>query len=104
MNKKPDKILIAILLLGLVLRVIGITYGVPLWLVGHGPPFVLSSLKMIELKTLIPAFHESEFATISYFPPYLSYLYLPPFMAILVVKFVSFAGSAAQFAQYVLLD
>mgnify|MGYP001560131859 FL=1 len=104
MSTKTNKILMIILLLGLALRVIGITYGLPLWLVGDEPPFVLSALKMIELKTLIPALYSAEFEKISYFPPYLAYLYILPFLIILAVKFVLFAESTMQFSQYLLLD
>ena len=53
--KKSKLILVAILLLALGVRLIGIDYGLPLALVHDEPPFIFGALKMLELKTLIPA-------------------------------------------------
>ncbi|MDO8500071.1 MAG: hypothetical protein Q7S66_05480 [bacterium] len=71
--KKP---IFLILLLALVLRLWGITYGFPLFLVNDETPLVYGALKMIELKTLVPAFHQAEFSKVLYYPPLPSYVFL----------------------------
>ncbi len=65
------------------LRIVGICYGLPLTVVADEPPFVLGALQMLQLHTLIPAFHLAVFKKILYYPPYLSYLYLIPFTIII---------------------
>lgn len=95
-------LLATILVVGLLLRIVGVTYGLPLWLVGDEPPFVLAALKMIELKTLLPVFHQEEFSTFFYFAPYLSYIYLIPFVGILGAKFLVFSGNTAEFIKFLL--
>ena len=96
--------LICILALGFVLRVGGISYGLPLWLVGDEPPFTLTALKMIELSTLLPVLHQADFSKVLYFSPYLSYIYLPAFTAILFSKLILFGGTIQGFADYLLND
>lgn len=87
---------------GLLFRAVGISYGLPLWLVSDEPPFVLATLKMLELKTLLPVFHQEEFSTFFYFAPYLSYIYLVPFIGILGIKFLVFSGNTAEFVKFLL--
>jgi len=65
-----------VLIFALALRLWGITYGFPLFLVNDEPALVLGALKMLELKTLIPAWHEEEFRTVLSYPPFASYFYL----------------------------
>lgn len=72
-----------VLIGALIVRVAGIGYGLPLLLVADEPPFTMAALKMLELKTLIPAMKPEVFAPILYYPPYLSYLYLVPFAGII---------------------
>lgn len=72
-----------ILLLALVLRLWGISYGFPLFLVNDETPHVYGALKMIELKTLVPAFHQEEFKKVLYYPPLISYALLPVVMPVI---------------------
>lgn len=104
MTMNPRKILFAILVFAFVIRVAGIGYGLPLWLVADEPPFILGALKMIELKTVIPRFHLEEFRSVLYYPPYISYLLLPAFSGILAFKYLSFDGDQASFANYIGAD
>lgn len=97
-------ILFSILGLSFLLRLAGIGYGLPLWVVDDEPPFTLAALKMIQLRTLIPAFHLDEFRTILYYPSYLSYLYLAPFSLLLAIKFLLFGGAANQFIYHLTSD
>ena len=97
-------LLIIIIATGLLLRVLGISYGLPLWLVGDEPPFVLAALKMIELGTVLPVLHQKEFADFFYFAPLLSYAYLPFFVAISGVKFLLFSGNSDAFVRALLHD
>ncbi len=104
MKKKITWILAGVVILGFTLRLVGITYGLPLWLVGDEPPFVLGALKMIDLKTILPVLHTNEFAPVLYFSPYLSYVYLLPFIVILGKAYLSFHGSVAAFSLLLLAD
>ncbi|QQG42853.1 MAG: hypothetical protein HYW15_01445 [Candidatus Giovannonibacteria bacterium] len=99
-----SKPLFLILTFALLTRIAGVAYGLPLWLVDDEPPFVLASLKMLELKTLLPALHPADFKTVLYYPPYFSYLYLPFFAALVGIKFLFYSGPAALFASYLLTD
>lgn len=99
------KSLLFILIFAFLIRIAGTAYGLPLWLVDDEPPFVLAALKMLDLKTLIPALHSADFKTILYYPPYLSYLYLPFFMIFLIGEFfLIFRGPASLFSSYLLAD
>ncbi len=71
--------LLVILGLALVLRLAGISYGLPLQLHDDEPPFILAALKMMQLKTVFPVLHSAEFEPILFYLPYASYLYLPFF-------------------------
>ncbi len=93
-----------ILAAGFFIRVLGIDYGLPLWLVGDEVPFVSGTLKMMELKTLIPALHADEFVKILYFPPYICYLYLIPFALVMGIKFLFFSGNFLEFRQFLIYD
>ncbi|MDP3935122.1 MAG: hypothetical protein Q8Q46_02830 [Candidatus Giovannonibacteria bacterium] len=100
----PQKWLIFILALAFLIRIAGVSYGLPLWLVDDEPPFTLAALKMLELKTLLPVLHLADFKTVLYYPPYLSYLYLPFFAAFAGIKFLFYKGAANLFASYLLAD
>lgn len=76
----------------------GVHFGLPLWLVDDEPPYILAALKMIQLKTVLPVLHLEAFRSFLYYPPYLSYFYLPIFIAILSVKYLFFSGTVEQFS------
>src|SRR3989344_9607429 len=97
-------LLIYILAFAFLVRVAGISYGLPLWLIDDEPPFTLAALKMIQLKTLLPASHLEEFRTVLYYPPYLSYFYLLPFSILLGIKYLFFSGAHDQFIYYLTSD
>ncbi|MDO8430307.1 MAG: glycosyltransferase family 39 protein [bacterium] len=101
---QPKLILLYILVFAFLVRVVGISYGLPLWLIDDEPPFTLAALKMIQLKTLLPVFHLEEFRTVLYYPPYLSYLYLLPFSILLGIKYLFFSGGRDQFIYYLTSD
>lgn len=102
--KRAAKIILIITVIGIALRLIGIQYGLPLWLIGDEPPFVLATLKMIELKSIIPALNSGEFSKFFYFSPYLSYIYLPFFIVILAVKYLLLNTSVFLFKNFLLAD
>lgn len=93
--------LIAIIALAFVVRLAGVNYGLPLWLIGDEPPFVTGALKMIELKTVLPFLHQNELKSTLYFPPYLAFLYMPFFVILLTVKFIFFGRSLDVFQNYI---
>lgn len=86
-----------ILIFAFFMRILFINYGLPLWVYNDEPPFVLGALKMIQLKSIFPVFHESEFTPFLYYPPYISYLYLPFFVITAGFSFLFFPGTFAQF-------
>lgn len=86
-NSKEKIILFLILGLALILRVVGVGYGLPLQLHDDEAPFILAALKMIQLKTVLPVLHMDEFKPILFYLPYASYLYLPFFLV-----YMAFAG------------
>src|SRR3990167_10363720 len=100
----PQKWLIFILALAFLIRIAGVSYGLPLWLIGDEPPFVAAALKMLELKTVLPVLHQNEFQPTLYFPPYLSYIYLIPFSLLLSLKYLFFSGSLLEFKNYIVSD
>ncbi len=76
-----------ILLAALVLRLWGIGYGFPFFLVNDEPALVLGALKMLELRTLVPAWHEGEFRKVLNYPPLTSYFYLVTLAPVLAVHY-----------------
>ncbi len=101
---RAEPALVAVLALAFLLRIVGIGYGLPLILVNDEAPFTLAALKMLELKTLIPALHAGEFVQILPYPPYLSYLLIVPFVVILGVKLLLFSGPSDLFTAYLVSD
>lgn len=93
-----------ILVLAFAVRVLGIGYGLPLWLVGDEPPFIAATLKMIEFKNPLPIFHLEEFKKVLYFPPYVSYVYLFPFSLLLGIKYLLFQGTIEAFKNCLVAD
>lgn len=92
--------LIVIIALAFAVRLVGINYGLPLWLIGDEPPSVTGALKMIEMKTVFPFLHQDELKSTLYFPPYLAFIYMPFFVILLTVKFIFFAGNLDAFKNY----
>jgi hypothetical protein len=101
---RPQHWLYIILILAFILRIGGLFYGLPLWLVGDEPALVTGALKMLELKTLLPFLHQEELKATLYFPPHLSYLYLAPFAMLTGIEFIFFHGSFAEFKNYLIGD
>jgi len=99
-------ILIGIITFAFIIRFVGIKYGLPLWLIGDEPPFTLAALKMIELKNLLPVLNSAAFEPTLYFPPYLSYIYLIPFVFLLGIEYLLFGvgGNIVEFKNYIVSD
>lgn len=93
-----------LLLLAFFLRFVGIGYGLPLTVVSDETPFTFAALKMLQLKTVIPAFHPEEFQSILPYPPYLSYVLLLPFALILGVQYLLWQGNAELFQAQLISD
>ena len=96
--------LIIILAFAAIVRFVGLDYGLPLWLVGDEPSHIFGALKMIELKTLLPVLHADEFVGTFHYTPYLSYLYILPFILVAGIKFLFFSGTFEQFKNYLIAD
>ena len=103
-GKKARNILFTIIALAFLLRIGGVNYGLPLWLISDEPPFTAAAFKMIEMKTLLPVLHEEVFKKIIYFPPYLAYVYLPFFVTILGTKYLFWHGTLEAFKQFIITD
>lgn len=98
------KSLAIILTAGAILRLVGIQYGLPLWVVSDEPSSIFGALKMLELRTLLPVLHQQEFLHVLYYTPYLSFLYLPSFVVLIVIKWLFFAGDAVQFRANLIMN
>ncbi len=85
-----------ILIFSTIIRLIMIKYGLPFWVYNDEPPFVLATLKMMQLKTVLPVLHEEAFKPFFYYPPYISYLYLPFFLIVIAIKYIMFPGSLSE--------
>ncbi len=96
--------LVVIVAVAFGLRVAGSAYGLPLWLVGDETALVYGALKMIELRTIVPALHYSAFAGVFYYGPFIPYLYLGPFLATIGFKWLWFPGTFFQFKNVLLAD
>lgn len=93
-----------ILSFSLIIRLIMINYGLPLWLYNDEPPYILGALKMLQLKTILPVLHEQEFISFLYYPPYICYLFLPFFVLVASISIITFDGSMADYISYVASD
>jgi hypothetical protein len=85
-----------ILLFAFLIRIVMIKYGLPFWLYNDEPPFVLTTLKMFQLKTLLPVLHEADFKPFMYYPPYISYLYIPFFLCSIALSWIGFDGNLSE--------
>ena len=101
---EPKTWLLIILALAFLTRVVGLNYSLPLLVVGDEPASVFGTLKMMELKTLLPVLHLDEFKPLLYYPPYLSYLYLPFFAVLLGLKFLFLNVSLEEFKNLIVAD
>ncbi len=104
LTAKKNIPLLIILTIALLVRVIGIGFGQPLWVVGDEPSFIFGALKMIELKTLLPIFHDTVFKGLLYYPPFLCYINILPFLLLIGIKFLFFNGAIGDFKNYLLID
>ncbi|MBI3305365.1 glycosyltransferase family 39 protein [Candidatus Parcubacteria bacterium] len=103
-RERISRVLIAILIGAFLLRVVGLQYGLPYRLVGDEESYVGGALKMLELKTFIPAFAGPGFEPF-YLPPVMYYALLPVFLAVLGVQYLtSGAGSLAVLRDSIALD
>lgn len=101
---KNTLLLIAILGLALFLRIWGLDYGLPYFLIDDERTLVYTSLKMAELKTLIPTLHPEEFK-ITFYAPLMSYVYLFFLTPFILLKYL--LGSFTDFrelANYFILN
>lgn len=85
-----------ILLFAFLIRIVMIKYGLPFWLYNDEPPFVLTTLKMFQLKTLLPVLHEADFKPFMYYPPYISYLFIPFFLISIGISYLGFNGNLSE--------
>ncbi len=104
MKKNVTLLLLGLLVCAALLRLASLTYGLPLWLINDEPSTILGALKMMELKSLIPAFHQSEMTSILYYPPYISYLYLIPFSIIFLFQYFYYGVSFEMLTSIVTQD
>lgn len=96
--------LAGVLILAFFARIAGILYGLPLTVVNDEYPFTYAALQMLQLHTVIPALHADAFVNILPYPPYLSYLLLVPFAAIVGMKLLVLTGPDALFPAHLLSD
>lgn len=85
---KSNQWLVAVLGFAFVVRIFGVGYGLPFHFFGDEEALVFGALKMLELKTIVPAFHWEAFRQLLYYPPFLSYVYLIVFIPVLGIKYL----------------
>ena len=81
--------IVGIVALAVLLRLAGISYGLPLRLIADEPQFVFTALLMAQEKTIALPTQLPEFNKFLYNPPYLAYLFLPGFFVLRYVAEVS---------------
>jgi len=81
-----------ILVAALFLRLFGIWYGLPQFFINDERAGVYGALKMIELKTLVPAWHEEEFKKVLNYLPLPSYIYLFTLTPVIAAGYI-FSGA-----------
>jgi hypothetical protein len=93
-----------ILLLALVLRIWGSTYGFPHFVISDERPLIFGALKMMELRTLIPSLHPTEFLPL-YYMPFMSYVFLVTLAPLIGIMYIfSTAPDLATFKSLLLVD
>jgi len=97
-------ILLLILALAFILRIAGVNYALPLTVVADEPAHLYGPLQMLESRTLLPGLHPEEFLQKLYFPPYLSYLFLPFVSLVLGIWFLIVHVPLETFKHLVALD
>jgi len=75
--------LIAVLTLAAALRLLGIDYGLPHAFRADEESIIGGAMRMMQLKTLIPALHPVEMEIMNY-PPYLPYVYMAALTPVIV--------------------
>lgn len=98
------KLFFIIIVIGIVIRLLGIMFGLPLWIVGDEASFIFGAFKMFELKTFLPVLHDSAFRGTFYYTPYLSYIYMPFFAILASTRWFFFSGTWDQFKLALQLD
>lgn len=93
-----------IIIFAIFLRIAPVNYGLPMWLYNDEQPFVLATLKMMQLKTLLPVLHQEAFLPFFYYPPYINYLYLPFFVLTTAISLIGFPGTLSDFQTQVASD
>jgi len=89
-----------LLIASVVVRVVGITYGLPLDLVADESSLIFGAAAMLQLKTLIPASNPEGFAHLHY-PPLIPYLNLLVFVPVLALRYLAGGfSSIAAFKEY----
>lgn len=88
----------------LALRIWGIRHGLPDLAVLDEPALTRGALTMMKLKTLIPALHPAEFATM-YYPPLTAYVYLFALVPVVGMQYLlSGIHSIESFASHLIFD
>lgn len=101
---RKEWLLWTIVALAFALRVVGVGYGLPLAVVYDEAPYTLGALLMIKLHTVLPSLHAADFQSVLYYPPYISYVLLAPFAAILGLQYLLWQGDPALFQYHVVQD
>ncbi len=88
MTRHVTTILLGILAVGALLRLVGVWHGLPFPLRSDEESLIGGALRMLELRSLIPAFHPEAMSILNY-PPGLPYLFLVLFAPYLGVLYLT---------------
>ncbi|MBI2053273.1 MAG: hypothetical protein HYT41_00805 [Candidatus Sungbacteria bacterium] len=71
--------MICIVAAAFVLRLAGVSYGLPLRLIADEPQYILTGVLMVQEHMITMPLHLPAFSELLYSPPHLIYLFLVPF-------------------------
>lgn len=100
---KNHKIIIGIIGIALVLRLIGISYGLPFFFVGDEQSQLGAALVMLKTQTIIPGFSPEDFQLL-YYPPVMSYLYLLVLIPVLVIYMFTQGFDPSMLGEQIVLN
>lgn len=100
---KKNILLILIIILPSVLVLFGLSFGLPLHLIGDEESLVGGAFKMLELKTAVPAQYPVDFR-LYYYPPVIAYLILLAASPVILYKFATLGFSVSAVSDYFALN
>lgn len=100
---RKNLLLLLIIVIPTLLTLFGLSYGLPMHLIGDEESIATGAFKMLELKTLIPALYPEDFRPF-YYPPVMAYLIIAISVPVILFKFIMVGFSATALTDFFALD